>query len=437
MKRATDEQHESSGPVGSAVPFTARLNAYYRAVESTCENPLLVDPFAERLAGDLTDYFEKHPRFTDMGGSQIARSFYIEHDLLTPWCDAHDTSQVVLLGAGLDTRAYRFAPLGRHSHAVFELDLPIIIKYKERILQHEKPLCNLVRLSGDLSEPYWVKELQKRGFSKYVPTFWILEGVAYYLEQRHVHGLLKALAEICPEESQLFADVCVPALADLKWGPFTDYFKWGILRDDVSSFFTSSGWKVTSSFLDDHAHGKDVGQRGLILVHGHRDISDVSDLHVSVDELRTSASVDIRVFSRDLVLKIIPRIQELVEVYDKDSPRLLDAYVKFIQEHKENLTVIARNQDNPVLLGMISPRLLGDPLSILDDPHKRTDEEIQSFIISNLQAIIQLAYCGVKGIKATEYKGTEMEKESRNLSEASQMASLSSLLAILKREVGI
>jgi len=437
MKRATDEQHETSGPVGSAVPFTARLNAYYRAVESTCESPLFVDPFAEQLAGDLTDYFEKHPRFTDMGGSQIARSFYIEHDLLTPWCASHDTSQIVLLGAGLDTRAYRFAPLAQHSHTVIELDLPIIIKYKERILQHERPLCNLVRLSSDLSEPYWVKELQQREFFKDVPTIWILEGVVYYLEQKHVHSLLKTLAEICPEESQIFVDVCVPALADLRWGPFTDYFKWGIPRDDVSPFFMSSGWRVTSSFLDDHAHGKDVGQRGLILVHGYRDISESSDLHVSVAKLSSSAPTDIRLFSRDLTLKITPRIQELIEIYDQDLPRLLDAYVEFIEEYKEELMVIARNQDNPVLLGMISPRLLGAPLSILDDHDKRTDKEIQSFIISNLQAIIQLVYCGVKGIKATEYKDTAMEKERRNVSEISRMASLSSLLAILKREVGI
>ncbi len=37
---------------GSEVPFTARLLAHYRALESKGDSPLLIDPFAERLAGD-------------------------------------------------------------------------------------------------------------------------------------------------------------------------------------------------------------------------------------------------------------------------------------------------------------------------------------------------------------------------------------------------
>ena len=37
----------------NSVPFTAPIIAHYRAMETKCENRLIVDPFAERLAGDM------------------------------------------------------------------------------------------------------------------------------------------------------------------------------------------------------------------------------------------------------------------------------------------------------------------------------------------------------------------------------------------------
>ena len=42
----------------------------------------------------------------------------------------------------------------------------------------------------------------------------------------------------------------------------------------MSSFFASAGWNVLlCSFADDHDQGRDVGQKGLIFVHGMRAIS--------------------------------------------------------------------------------------------------------------------------------------------------------------------
>ena len=166
----------------AAVPFTARLMAYYRAQERKRETPLIVDPFAERLAGDLTAYLEKHKRYSEMDYS-LVRAYYIENKLLTPWCHIHKQSQIVLLGAGLDTRAYRFNPLKTHSHTIFEIDFPVINRYKDEILTGEPPLCKLVRISADLTKPEWTNLLETSGFSNDIPTFWVLEGLVYYMEQ--------------------------------------------------------------------------------------------------------------------------------------------------------------------------------------------------------------------------------------------------------------
>ncbi|MHA2329842.1 MAG: class I SAM-dependent methyltransferase [Candidatus Hodarchaeales archaeon] len=256
----------------TAVPFTARLMAYYRAQESKRKNPLIVDPFAERLAGDMTTYFNDH-RHHSQSDYPIVRSYYVENDLLTPWCNTHVNSQIIILGAGLDTRAYRFTPLQTHTHTIFEIDFFIVNQYKEEILKNEKPLCGLARISADISNLYLLtSQLLKSGFSSEIPTFWVLEGLAYYLEQELVVSLLKKAAEMSPEKSQVFVDICVPAVADLVFGPFTRYFKWGLDKKDVPSFFKTAGWNVSCSFADDLDQGRDVGQRGQIFVHGVRNI---------------------------------------------------------------------------------------------------------------------------------------------------------------------
>jgi methyltransferase (TIGR00027 family) len=252
----------------SAVPFTARLNAYYRFEEMQRERPLIIDPFAEKLAGDMSDYFEKHlKRSGDYG---IVRSYYVENNLLSTWCKDNPRSQIVLLGAGLDTRAYRFQPFTNGEHLVFELDFPVVINYKEKILKNDSPICELIRIPIDLSHPDWDSSLLEGGFSEDVPTFWILEGFVYYLEKEYVWNMLLRLSELSPSESRLFADVCVPALAEVRFGPYMMHFKWGITIYETPSFIESTGWTPEISYADDHDQGRDVGQRGLIFIDGRR-----------------------------------------------------------------------------------------------------------------------------------------------------------------------
>lgn len=423
---------------GAAVPFTARLNAYYRAEESNQANPLLIDPLAELLAGNMTKYFERHKRFTGMGGSQVARSYYIETQLLRPWCIMHQKSQIVLLGAGFDTRAYRLDFLQEGMHVIFELDLPIIIDYKERMLRKEQPLCNLVRIPTDLSKSEWKSKLRKRGFSGGTPTFWILEGLVYYLDRAIVHDLLRALSGISADNSQLFLDVCVPTLADMRWGPFTDHFKWGISMEDIPAFFATAGWNVSCSYLDDHSHGKDVGQKGFILVHGSREMPRIDESsRSSTSETHRPSSLGQGEFPRRLMMRIIPEIEEIIETYARNPERGLSTYIDFMKRTQPDLQTIAKGQKNPILLGKISPRLLGNPLSIERDAHGRTEEEIRSHIIGYLMAALQLAYCGVKGLDSGQYQDIPLYGENQQSSTTSRMDSLRRLLAIMKREFKI
>ncbi|MFX0207247.1 MAG: class I SAM-dependent methyltransferase [Candidatus Hodarchaeota archaeon] len=422
------------------VPFTARLIAFYRALESKEDNPLIVDPYAEYLAGDMTDYFNKHRHFSK-NDYAIVRAFYIENNLLTPWCTTQAESQIVILGAGLDTRAYRFKPLQKNKHTVFEIDFSVINQYKEKILQDEQPLCNLVRLSTDLSKPEWVSHLIQTGFSNTIPTFWVLEGLVYYLEQETVSSLLGKAAEISVEESQIFLDICVPALADLDFGPFTRHFRWGLDKNVVPSYFASIGWNVTCAFADDHDQGRDVGQRGMIYIHGMRDITKFgtqsnnqqNSIHSTGSQLETIEGSKLQIFTIDFIEKIFPEIEEIVEIYNRDPDEGLSAYLNFIKRAKHSLEKIIRGMGDLHSIGLISPRLLRDPLSM--ELIGRSSQELEAHIVGYLKAIILLVYCGVKGLKGWEFSETPIYRESQKTKNLGKISFIPLLITIIKRDI--
>ncbi len=249
------------------IPFTARLMAYYRAQENKKDAPLFIDPFAELLAGDLSSYFKKAPSFA-INDYPLIRSYFVDSNLLTTWCKEHKTSQIVILGSGLDTRAYRFNPLQFGEHITFEIDLPIINNYKEEILKNEAPLCKLKRISTDLSNPDWFSQLIESGFSKDIPVFWIMEGLVYYMKKEEVFSLLKKIANLSSKVNQLFVDICDPVCAEVDFGPYFGHFKWGLNKEDIIPFFSKSGWEVSYFNAEDYAHDRFVGVDIMMFIYG-------------------------------------------------------------------------------------------------------------------------------------------------------------------------
>ncbi len=261
------QQNNDNNPTD--VLFTARLTAHYRSEELKNEKPLIIDKFANELAGNLEDYDSSHSYSTKRNDYGIIRTYYIDQ-IIEKWTKSFFYSQIVFLGAGLDARAYRLEYLKNNSHKIFELDMKELIQYKETILKKYSSFCEVIRLPTDLADTNWFDNLLKSNFSKTLPTLWILEGLVYYLEKDQVKTLLKDLDFLSLQGSILFLDVCVPAFAEVNFGPFMKHFKWGINKNDVSELFMNTSWQITSSFADDHDNGRDVGQRGMIFIEGFK-----------------------------------------------------------------------------------------------------------------------------------------------------------------------
>jgi N-methyltransferase len=83
--------------------------------------------------------------------------------------------QVVVLAAGLDTRAFRLDwPAGVR---LFEVDLPDVLEFKEQVLlnQAAQPTCERIVVHADLRED-WPIALRDAGFEIGHPTAWLAEG---------------------------------------------------------------------------------------------------------------------------------------------------------------------------------------------------------------------------------------------------------------------
>jgi len=170
---------------------TALFVATARALEAQKPDPLAVDPYAElfcRAVGgrsaDVLDGKEPdHPLKTaDFGqhfvNFQGARTRYFD-EYFRRAADA-GVRQVVLLAAGLDSRAYRLD--WPAATTIFELDRPQVLDFKREVLTGHgaKPRAERRAIAVDLRED-WPQALRDNGFDEAKPSAWIAEGLLIYL----------------------------------------------------------------------------------------------------------------------------------------------------------------------------------------------------------------------------------------------------------------
>ena len=124
-------------------------------------------------------------------GTVVARTRYID-DALTAALQ-EGVEQVVILGAGFDSRAYRIPGIGRTR--VFEVDLPATQAGKKtavaRRLGGLPPHVTFVAI--DFRTDTLDRALPAAGF-RAIPTFFICEGVTHYLTAADVDSLFRYVA---------------------------------------------------------------------------------------------------------------------------------------------------------------------------------------------------------------------------------------------------
>jgi methyltransferase (TIGR00027 family) len=171
------------------------------------------------------------------------------------------TAQVVLLGAGYDMRAYRFAErlAGR---PVFEVDLAAISRAKAAIVekQNDLPLANVVRVEIDFETQSLGDVLAEHAFAVGASTFFVWEGVPMYLTRDAVKLTLTAAHDLSGEGSRIAHDMwylvddpgpqgtvrrSAPGALSLIGEPIT----FGVHPEDYEAFLSRHGFRVVDLAL--------------------------------------------------------------------------------------------------------------------------------------------------------------------------------------------
>lgn len=137
--------------------------------------------------------------------SPLCRAAYTEQALKTAVLTG--TEQYVILGAGLDTFAFREKEF-LSKHKVFEVDHPLTQSDKlERIARAGWTIPdNLTFVPVDFTKDSLTERLIAAGFDQSVKSFFSWLGVTYYLSAEAIDTMLSALSTLCADGSTLVFD---------------------------------------------------------------------------------------------------------------------------------------------------------------------------------------------------------------------------------------
>jgi methyltransferase (TIGR00027 family) len=270
MARTADDSWDIATSVGA----TAVMVALARAAETASADPLISDQFAEPLVAtpELEGVREQVAAWwaeDDDPDSTVDSQQMIDYQAVrTHFFDEYFTDavaggirQVVILAAGLDSRAYRLAwPAGT---VVYEIDLPRVLEYKSETLAGHgaTPIADRRAVAVDLRHD-WPQALRDAGFDASAPTAWLAEGLLPFLPAAAQEALFANLDALSgpgsrvavenfgvdqakrQEAEERWANLKAKREArgqDTSFNPFDLWFEDGD-RPDCGDWFGGHGW---------------------------------------------------------------------------------------------------------------------------------------------------------------------------------------------------
>lgn len=207
-----------------AVSKTAEATCEFRAIAAQHPDRRLRS--ADRLAGKLCaplllpreyqaarDVIDDNPEAYAGFFYVNARTRYIDRQLER--AARGGIEQVVILGAGFDSRAYRFH--GRHPRVTFfEVDLPAMVRAKAQVMSRLLGAApSYVRyVAVDFDRQTLEGELPRAGYDETRRTLFILEGVTMYVGEAGIGATFDFMARRAPRGSRVLYDYILRRVAE-------------------------------------------------------------------------------------------------------------------------------------------------------------------------------------------------------------------------------
>ncbi len=198
---------------------TARVTAFYRAVESKKpeDERICYDPYALHFISPKISALKKKWLQTSLNmriyewafpgiyAYFAVRTRYIDDYL--QWCLDHGYQQVVILGAGYDSRAYRFNQF-KDRVRLFEVDHPATQEEKKGKLAELFGALpgHVVYVPVDFHTQALSQRLFESGYNRKLKTLFIWEGVTYYLSGGAVDEMLAFVVNYSEPQSSILFD---------------------------------------------------------------------------------------------------------------------------------------------------------------------------------------------------------------------------------------
>lgn len=223
-RRRDDDTWDITDGVGATALSVARA----RAAETNSRSPLFTDPYADSfvaaairagwkppLAAEALAELSEDPavlqRMQTMAAYIATRTRHFDEFFAA--AGAAGLDQVVILAAGLDTRAWRLPWIG--GTAVYELDQPKVLKFKADVLEqhHVRPAVHYVPVAVDLRHD-WPEALRTNGFNPTAPTAWLAEGLLPYLSAADQDLLFARIDQLSAPSSRVAIEAFGPEFFD-------------------------------------------------------------------------------------------------------------------------------------------------------------------------------------------------------------------------------
>ena len=217
------------------VSTTAEIVCDFRAIAAQHPDPKLRNPddLADKLCpqkGQLPRPYEAARKFIDYSGEAYAGYFYVNArtmhiDAALERAVAAGATQVVVMGAGFDSRAYRFH--ARHPHLrFFEVDLPATLEEKKnRLIMVYGAVPDYVRYASiDFDRQRLEDVLPALGYDPKQRAFFLLEGVTMYVKEAGNAVTMRFIRANSPPGSRVVYDYIIRQVID---GRFNDLYAVG------------------------------------------------------------------------------------------------------------------------------------------------------------------------------------------------------------------
>lgn len=243
--------------------IVASLRALSNYENDSCFQCL--DPYAELFLPEERLIPLRDPKTRELIRKSIPKGMYEYVIARTRYFDfvfleglRSDFAQIVFLGAGFDSRPYRFSHLV-NSIKIFEVDSAVTQEYKKSILKKNRELNkNIKYISTDFEKADLFKKLIEQGFNKAERTLFLWEGVTFYLSEDVVYGMLKEIRLQSASGSRICFDFQTMKNKEelIKTGLKEESVKFGIEDGKIDEFVSRNQFKTIV-----HLDAKDIQER--------------------------------------------------------------------------------------------------------------------------------------------------------------------------------